>query len=185
MSAQTSRHSADSSASSRAASHRHASMGAKNSGRATARQPSGPEPASWNALTEMGRQQLAVATESASALYRGSEALRKVQQETAHEASLHHAQVAQKLFSPCQPSDMLALQTDLMRSNVQSATHYWQQMMVVALQTQRELMLSMGHLLEAEAGSGMKSAMGAFQSIIPPMANSFFIHNPGDFPEPH
>lgn len=160
-------------------------MGAKNSGRSTARQPSGRELASWNALAEMGRQQLAVATESASALYRGSEALRKVQQEAAHEASVHHAEVAQKLLSPCQPSDVLALQTDLMRFNMQSATHYWQQMMVVALQTQREIMLGMGHLLDAETGSSMKSAMGAFQSIIPPMANSFFIHNPGDFPEPH
>jgi hypothetical protein len=129
----------------------------------------------FNFMTELSRQQLAIATEGATALYRGSEALRKVQQETAHEASLHHAQAAQKLFSPCQPSDLLSVQTELMRTNMESATHYWQQLMVVALQTQREMMQSLNHMLESESGSGMKSALEAFQAAVPPMATSFFV----------
>ncbi|MDQ3060620.1 MAG: phasin family protein [Pseudomonadota bacterium] len=160
-------------------------MSSKHSGRSSARQASGHDLGFLSVLTEIGRQQLAVASESTSAMYRGSEALRKVQQETAHEASVRHAKAAEKLFSPCQPADMVALQTELMRSNMQSATHYWQELATVALQTHREMMLSMSHLISSDSGSGMKSAMDAFQAVIPPMATSFFVHTPDESSEPH
>lgn len=153
MTTQTSRHLSDSSASSRSSKGGPVSM--KHSDQPL-RQVSGNHLGSWHVLTELGRQQLAVAAESTSALYRSREALRKVQQETAHEASLHYAQAAQKLCCPCQPADMLAVQTELMRTSVQSAAHYWQQLMVVAL-----------------------------QASIQPMASSFFVHGPSDSSEPH
>lgn len=153
----------------------------------SARKASGHDLGVLNFMADLSRQQLALASESASALYRGSEALRKVQQETAHEASLHHAQAAQKLFSPCQPSDMLAIQTELMRTNMESAAHYWQQFMQVAMQTQREMLMSMtAHIIDSDSGSGVKSALEAFQAAVPPMATSFFVPSHSDFSErPH
>lgn len=186
MPTQTSRHTTASSAASHASSRKGTAMSSKNSGRSPARQASGNESGFLKFLTELGRQQLAVASESSSALYRGGEALRKVQQESAHEASIRHAEAAHKLFGPCQLTELLSIQTELLRANIQSATNYWQQLAVVALQTQREMMLSTSHLLENSSGSGMKSALEAFQATIPPMATSFFVHSHGELNEqPH
>lgn len=185
MTTQTSRHAPDASASSHAASRRETLMGSKNPSRSSARQPSGNDFGLLNFLTELSRQQLAVATESSSALYRGSEAMRKVQQETAHEASVRHAEAAHKLCSPCQPAELLSIQTELLRANMQSATHYWQQLVVAALQMHREMMLSTSHLLGNESGAGMKSALDAFQAAIPPMATSFFAPNLDESNTPH
>jgi hypothetical protein len=137
--------------------------------------------APWSFLTELGRQQMAVATESTSAIFRGNEALRKIQHETAHEASVRHAEAAQKLFSPCQPGDLLSIQSELLRTDMQSANHYWQQLAAAAMQTQREMMTSMTHLLDSDSGGGMKSAMKVFQATtIPAMAmtSSFLAPKP-------
>ncbi|MCX7255189.1 MAG: phasin family protein [Polaromonas sp.] len=183
MTTQTSRHVPDSPASS------HSSKGVparvKHVGRSSP-QASGNYLDSWNVLTELGRQQMAAATLGTSALCRGSEALRKVQQDIAHEASLRHAQVAKKLASPCQPAVMMELQTELMRSNIESVTQYWQQLLEVALHTQREMMEGMTGLVDGKSDSGMKSVLEAFQSIVPPMATSFFApSHPGASGEPH
>lgn len=135
----------------------------------------GHEQAPWNFLSELSRQQLAMATESASAIFRGNEILRKIQQETAHEASIRHAKAAQKLFSHCEPAELLSIQSELLRTDLQTASHYWEQLAKATLQAQREMMASMSHLLDSESGSGMNSAMQALQAAIPAMtmANNF------------
>jgi hypothetical protein len=131
----------------------------------------GNELAPWNFLSELGRQQLALATESASALYRSNESLRKIQQEAAHEASVRHAEAAHKLFSPCEPAELLSLQSELLRTDMQCVSQYWQQLATATMQAQREMMSNMSHLLDSEAsGSGIKSALEAFQAAIPAMA---------------
>lgn len=137
------------------------------------------ELAPWNLLSELGRQQLAIVTESASAMYRGSEALHKIQQETAHEAAMRHAQAAQKLFSPCQPADLLTIQSELLCTDMESAGQYWQQLAAATMHTQREMMASMSHLLDSNpSGTGLKSAMEAFQAAIPALAMKNFLTRP-------
>lgn len=186
MTSQTPRHAPNLSGSSHASSRKESAVSFKKSGRSSNGLALENGLDSWHAFTELGRQQLAAATMSTSALCRGSEALRKVQQEIAHEASLRHAQAAKKLSSPCQPADMMALQTELIRSNMQSATQYWQQLLEVALQTQREIMESMTGLADGKSDAGMKSVLEAFQSVVPPMASSFFAPgHPGEPGEPH
>lgn len=186
MTSPTPRHSPSFSGASHASSRKESAVSGKKSGRASADQVFGNSLDSLHILTELGRQQMSVATMSASALCRGSEALRKVQQEIAHEASLRHAQAAKKLSAPCQPTDMMELQGELMRSNIQSTTKYWQQLMEVALQTQREMMESMSGLLDGQSDGGMRSALEAFQSIVPPMTTSFFApSHQGESAEPH
>ena len=187
MTSQTPRHDPNLSGSASASSRKESMVTLRKPGRSSAAPALTSGLDSWHVLTELGRQQMAAATLSTSALCRGSETLRKVQQEMAHEASLRHAQAAKKLASPCQPTDMIELQSELLRSNMQSATQYWQQLLEVALQTQREMMESMVGLLDSKSDGGMKSAMEAFQSIIPPMATSFFApsHHEGAPGEPH
>jgi hypothetical protein len=96
--------------------------------------------APWNLLSDLGRQQFALATESACAMFRGSEAMRKVQQEAAHHSSEHHEAAAQKLRGPCAPAELLAIQSDLLRFDMQEAAQYWQQMADAALKAQLEMM---------------------------------------------
>ena len=42
--------------------------------------------AAWNAASDLPRQQLSLATESACAMFRGFEAMRKIQERAAHQA---------------------------------------------------------------------------------------------------
>lgn len=181
MTTHTSRHSQTSSDLSHATSRKDTQMSEKNS---SASSPSTQESAGnmqvpWNLLADLGRQQLAMKAEMTSALCRGIEAVRRIQQETAQQASARHGEVVQKLKGSCQPADLLALQSELLRLDLQSAGQYWQQLAVVALQTQKEMMGSMSHMLSRENGGGVKSAMQALQSVIPPMASSFYVlsHN--------
>lgn len=130
--------------------------------------------APWSFLTELGRQQLALATESIGAMYRSREVVRAVQQQAAHEASVRHAETASKLRAPCAPGDFLALQSELIRGNLQGAGQYWQQLSDLAMQTQLEMMARMSHALDGEAGIGVKSVLQAFQAATPPLLKRFF-----------
>lgn len=127
----------------------------------------------WNFMADIGLQQVAAAMQSTSALYRGRENLHRIQQETAQEAAVRYGEAAEKLKGPCQPADVLPIQSELLRANLQSASQYWQQLMSVALQTQKEMMSSMNHLFDAEKG---KSVLDVFQAI-PAMTSSFFVHD--------
>jgi Phasin protein len=140
----------------------------------------------WNMLADLARQQLAVTTENTGAIFRGSEAMRKIQQDAAHQASVHHAEAAQKLRACTgQPVDLLAIQSELMRIDMQGAGQYWQQLASAALQTQIEMMTSVSRMFDDEAGGGVKSALVVFQAAIPPMANSFFVSRSNASDEQH
>jgi len=78
----------------------------------------------FNMLTELGRHQLALAVEGTGALYRSSEDLRKIQHETAREASAFHQNIIQRLFKPCQPDELLAIQTEFMRFSLVNASKW-------------------------------------------------------------
>jgi hypothetical protein len=104
--------------------------------------------------------------------------MRKVQQQAAHQASEHYATAAQKLRVACQPADLLAVQSELLRFDLQEASQYWQQLVTAALQAQTEMMTTASHMLDSEAGGGVKSAIEAMQAAIPPMATSFFATRP-------
>lgn len=108
--------------------------------------------APWNLLGDLGRQQFALATESACAMFRGSEAMRKVQQEAAHHSSEHHEAAAQKLRGPCAPAELLAIQSDLLRFDMQEAAQYWQQMADAALKAQLEMMGCASQMFSAGSG---------------------------------
>jgi hypothetical protein len=113
----------------------------------------------WNFLADIGRQQFAVAMECTSAMYRGSESLRKIQHDIAHEASVRHGKAAEKLYGQSDPSDLVPLQSQLLRDDLQSAGQYWQQLTLATMQTQRELMASMSHMLENETGKTRRNTI--------------------------
>jgi hypothetical protein len=90
-------------------------------------------------LHDLPRRQLAACNHAACAMFRGFEAIRRIQQGAAHEALAHHTAIARKLNGPCEPADLLALQADLLRFDVRRAAMYWQQLGAAVLEMQREL----------------------------------------------
>lgn len=118
-------------------------------------------------LADVGRQQLALATQSASALFRGCEAMRKIQQQAAHHASVRHEAVAQKLQGPCEPADLLALQASLLQFDLQGATQYWQDLAAAMLKTQVDMMGCASHLFDAVGSEdAFKPARDAWQAAM-------------------
>ncbi len=139
-----------------------------------ASEDSGNDRTPWSVLLDLGRQQFAMATECSSVLYRNSENVRKIQQDIAHEASLRHADAAKKLFTPRDLSEVMPIQSELLRGDLQSASQYWQQLTSATLQAQREMMDSMNRMLDSDKGGGVKSALDAMQAV-PALASSFLV----------
>ncbi len=122
--------------------------------------------APMNLMVDLGRQQLALATESACALFRGSEAMRKIQHQAAHQACAHHEAAAQRLRETCEPADLLAVPSDLLRLNLQEAAEYWQALMANALKTQFEMMGCANRIFNTKAENGFKPALEAWQAAM-------------------
>jgi hypothetical protein len=124
------------------------------------------EPA-FNTVVDFGRQQAVVATESACAIFRGFEAMRKIQEEAAHQAAQRHAESAQKLRDSCQPAELMAVQSELLRFDFYAAGRYWQQLVAAALEMQTEIAGCASHLIDSEAVLEGSSALDAMQFKIP------------------
>lgn len=107
-------------------------------------------PAAWDWATDFARQQVVVATESASTMVRGFESMRRIQQQTAQEAAARHATAGLKLRSHCTPLELVAVQGELLRSDVEAATRCWQQLAGVAMETTTELLACGARLVDTE-----------------------------------
>jgi hypothetical protein len=99
---------------------------------------------------DLTRQQLAVAAESATVLFRGFEAMRAIQEQAAQEASSLHASVAGRLRQPCSAAEMLALQGELLRHDLEGAARYWLQLTGAALEMGNELFACSARLVDTE-----------------------------------
>lgn len=128
-------------------------------------------------LPELSRQQFAMVTELACALCRSSEAMHKIQQQTARHAALRHEAAMRKLRVNCTLADLLDIQADLLRFDIEKAGQYWQQLAAVALQTPLEIMTSACHLQDSPAGNSLKSTLHAFGATLP-LVNGFFPSKP-------
>lgn len=135
--------------------------------------------AAWsplNILADLPRKQLELMARSATVAYQGSETLRKVQQQAAHRASVHHEEVAQKLRGPCDLSDVWAIQADLLRFNVQEAAHYWQQLASAALKIQVDLVGSAGEALDSGTEPSLEALQQAFAASLDGSPNASATH---------
>jgi hypothetical protein len=115
-----------------------------------------------SAALDLPRQQMTVATESACAMFHGFEAMRHIQEKAAHDALTHYSNAAQRLREASDPAQLLEIQADLMRFDVEGATRYWQQIGAVAVDMQNELISRFGHLAEE---SGLQPAVASTDSM--------------------
>lgn len=124
-------------------------------------------PAPLTVLSDMTRQQLTMMTEAACAVLGSSEALGRIQQQAAHQASVRHQAAAQSLRSEVEPMEVLSIQSDLMRQDMQEAAQYWAQLASTVMRGQLDMMGRMGNILNAGA-----PGMGPFESWRSAMAAS-------------
>lgn len=117
-------------------------------------------------LADLPRQQMALMTRSACAWLRASEAVRTVQQQTAHRASAQHQEVAERLRAPCDFNELMALQAEMLRFNLQEATQYWQQIATAALKAQADLVGSAGQALDTGSEPTLDSLQRAFEASL-------------------
>lgn len=130
--------------------------------------------APMNYLADLPRKQLALMTQSASALFRGSEAMRKIQQQTAHRAAAHQDEVRERLRSPCDLAELLSIQGELMRFNLQEAAQYWQQLTDAALKVQADLVSRVAE--DAQGEPTLDSLQRAFQASLSAGAGATAAH---------
>jgi phasin family protein len=81
-------------------------------------------------------------------MFQGFETLRHIQEQAAHDALTHYSNAAKRLREARDPAQLLEIQADLMRFDVDGATRYWQQIGAVAVDMQNELIGRFDHLVE-------------------------------------
>ena len=116
-------------------------------------QPRALDPAAlfrgFDGLAELPRQQAAVACEAACAMFRGFEAMRKVQEQAAHAALARHSAAAERLKKPLPATELVGLQLELARFDLDAATHYWQALAAAAGEMSNEMAGCCAHLVDS------------------------------------
>lgn len=125
--------------------------------------------AAWNAANELPRQQLSLAAESACAMFRGFETMRRIQEKAAHQALEHYARAAEQIRQADEPGRLMEIQADLLRFDLEGATQYWQQLGAAAVDMQREVMGCYAHLVDNGALQRVTAAMDGLSGF----ANGF------------
>lgn len=105
----------------------------------------------WTIAADFGRQQMTVATESAGAMLRGLDAIRKVQQQAGERAMMRHSAMLEKLKAAREPAQLLALQSQLLAVDAENASRYWQELGAAAMEMQTEMLGCYSHLVDSEA----------------------------------
>ena len=127
-------------------------------------------PLNW--LADLPRRQLTFALRSASTVFRGSEAIRGIQQQAAHRALSQHEAALERLRASRDVGEMMAVQTELIRFNLHEATQYWQQLASTAFKAQVDLVGSTSEVLPAAAEPTLEALQQAFAASLDNMENA-------------
>lgn len=112
--------------------------------------PPAVAPMPWLWAADFSRQQSAVAAEGAAAVVRGLEAMRRIQEETARQVMQRPLVAMEKLRTASQPVELFAVQAELLRTDMETATRYWQQLTAAAMEMNSEVLASTAHLVDAD-----------------------------------
>ena len=100
--------------------------------------------------TEQTRASLAQVAQCTSTLIQGAQAFQQVQVQMLQRVTLAHQQAADKLRSATSPSEMVALQGQLMVQGWQQAMQYGQELMTAAMKVQGEMVGRAGQQQSAQ-----------------------------------
>lgn len=121
-------------------------------------------PLDW--LADLPRRQLELMARSASSLLRGSEAIRTIQQHAAHRARSRHESAAERLRASRDIGEMMAIQAELMQSNLQEAAQYWQQLATTAFKAQVDLVGGTTEALQTGSEPTLEALQQAFAASL-------------------
>lgn len=119
-----------------------------------------------NMLSEMTRQQLSLMTQATCAVLGSSETLGKIQQQAAHQASVRHQAAADTLLGEVEPLEVLTIQSDLLRQDMQEAAQYWAQLASAAMRTQLDVMGRMNNMFNTGSQDGLATAIDAWRAAV-------------------
>lgn len=115
--------------------------------------------------------------EAACAFFRSSEAMHRIQQQTAHQLRLRHESATHQLHAGCTSANLLDIPSELLNFDVARASQCWQQLATLALQTQLELITSASHLHDCPASDTLRATLSTCQTALP-LVNGFFPSKP-------
>ena len=145
--------------------------------RAAQRAPAAASPAGFDFLADFQREQLAMMMEASSAMLRGFEAMRTIQQQTARQSSARHQAAARQLREASAPVDLMTIPFGLLQDDLQSAARYWEEIAGAALEAQTEVMGCATHLFNADTVLESASAVEALDAV--PGVSQLLSRQPG------
>ena len=119
-----------------------------------------------NMISGVTRQQLSLMAEAACAVLGSSEALGKIQQHAVHQASIRHQAAAAALRGEVEPAEVLSLESELLRQDMQETAQYWAQLTSATIKSQLDMMGRMADALNTGSQGGFSSAMDAWRSAV-------------------
>lgn len=146
-------------------------MATKSSRQASASDSAASMLSPLNMISDVTRQQLRLMTEAATAVLGSSEALGEIQQQAVHQASVRHQAAAETLRGDVEPMDVLALQSDLLRQDMQDAAQYWAQLASTAMKSQLDMMGRMTEMFQTGSQGGLTTAMDAWRTAVAASTN--------------
>lgn len=103
----------------------------------------------WTPMASAGIQCTAAANACAAAVFRGFEAMRKVQEGAAREAASRHALASDRLRRNGTLFEVAGVQADLLCSDFEASLRYWQELGGAAMEMQSEMLNSVGELVDS------------------------------------
>ena len=113
----------------------------------------------WTVLTEAGGDHWAAAAGCANAMFKGLDAMRKAQEHATQEAAERHAAAAERLKNGCSAVDIASIQINLLKSDIESVTHYLQRIAATTMEMQTRMFTAWNRTVDAEV---MLESMSAF-----------------------
>ncbi|MCC2675777.1 MAG: hypothetical protein K0Q43_4031 [Ramlibacter sp.] len=110
-------------------------------------------------------ESLAQVAQGTSALLQGAQAFHQVQLQMLQRMALVHQQAAEKLRAATSPSEMVALQGQLMVQGWQQAMQYGQELMTASMKVQGEMLGKAGQQQPSAANNGPVTFQ-AWQNVI-------------------
>lgn len=104
--------------------------------------------------------EMEVGAQATDIMFRGFEAIRKLQERTAQESLKRHSAVSRRLKAPIEPANLLLAHAQLLGEDVNAAARCWQEIGSVALEMQAQLAacctqaVDSGKVMQAAASLG-------------------------------
>jgi hypothetical protein len=115
--------------------------------------------------SDLARQQLSLIAETSCAVLGSTDALSQIQQKAVHEASTRHEAAAEMLRADIEPTDLLTIQTELLREDMQQAAQYWAQLASITMKSQMDMMGRMAGLIGSSTQGGIGAAMDSWRNV--------------------